>query len=227
MHSGTGGPRGSAQRGATPTPWPLAPPHPSLGQSPPVLGRHFLSSPGRVRSVQWGGLGSALPLIWPSEPSRGRWFGPQRMGLYRLRAVTSLAVPGPWTLRSGCWATVPSAPPLCAGWGGASGVSGLLAAAQPPRATGSCPRIYAAPAAVSLTVPGLPDPSWVRFLTLRGFAAQSQACPGSRGLGAYPQEFRACLLPSLNLGKLTHLTRPQFHKSLSSWSWKETSGSFS
>lgn len=183
--------RGAAQRGATPTPWPLAPPHPSLGQSPPVHGRHFLSSPGRVRSVQWGGLGSALALIWPSEPNRGRWFGPQRMGLYRLRAVTSLAVPGPWTLRSGCWATVPSAPPLCAGWGGASGVSGLLAAAQPPRATGSCPRIYAAPAAVSLTVPGLPDPSWVRFLTLRGFAAQSQGAP----LGL-PWEQRAWRLPA-------------------------------
>uniref|UniRef100_A0A5G2QV09 Tetratricopeptide repeat domain 12 n=1 Tax=Sus scrofa TaxID=9823 RepID=A0A5G2QV09_PIG len=113
------------------------------------------------------------------------------MGLYRLRAVTSLAVPGQWTLRSGCWATVPSAPPLCAGWGGASGVSGLLAAAQSPRATGSCPRIYAAPAAVSLAVPGLPDPSWVRFLTLRGFAAQSQGAP----LGL-PWEQRAWRLPA-------------------------------
>lgn len=57
-----------------------------------------ISCPTPAASGQCCGVARVLPralgLICPSETSRGRWFGPQTMGLYRLRAETSTAGTG-------------------------------------------------------------------------------------------------------------------------------------
>lgn len=169
--------QGASEHGAKSAPGPLAPPLLSLGRSPPAHNRHFLSSSGRVRSVQRGGPGSALVLvlIWPSEPSRARWFGPRWMGRYQLRtAGTSTAGTQPVDALERlpgqrCSRPRPSAP---AGEGafGASGSSGCR------RGAGSFPVKGIPSDALGITVPW-PSPPVVGSLPGHG-------APLDPGLGA-------------------------------------------
>lgn len=143
-----------------------------------------------VRGLPWD-----LVLIWPSELSRGRWAGPQQTGRYRLRAA-GWSLPGGqggrWTLRSGCRATVPSAPPLCAGRGGASWRACRRA---PALVLAGCRLLFSEPRSAGR----LGRPSALASCPVVGSLPRQCApldpCSGSRGVGACPGSSAPALCP--------------------------------